>query len=73
MITILRFEAGEHGDGDPFDGPGKTLAHAYFPVYGGDAHFDDAESWTVNSYKAGRTAGSELSLNIVIILVQYFV
>jgi len=47
----IRFERYEHGDGDPFDGPGGTLAHAYFPQFGGDIHVDDTEYWSINSYK----------------------
>lgn len=45
----IRFEEGEHGDRDPFDGAGGVLAHAYFPSSGGDAHFDDDEDWSINS------------------------
>ena len=45
----VKFDTGDHGDGEPFDGPGKVLAHAYFPQFGGDTHFDDAEYWSSRS------------------------
>ena len=50
----IRWESGDHGDGDPFDKSGGTLAHAFFPRQGrlsGDIHFDDDEFWTLGSYR----------------------
>lgn len=46
----IRFENYYHGDEDSFDGPGGVVAHAFFPEFGGDAHFDNGEHWTVNKY-----------------------
>jgi hypothetical protein len=45
------FASGAHGDPFPFDGPGRTLAHTFYPAdvnpepIAGDLHFDNAENW----------------------------
>lgn len=48
----LSFEFGDHGCIWGFDGTGGILAHAYspgHPDYTGDAHFDAAEHWSLNT------------------------
>lgn len=69
---VIEWAAGDHGDGDPFDGPGDVLAHASFPnPYDGRQvflHFDDDERWvdsndqnvdllTVAAHEIGHTLG----------------
>ena len=55
---VIRFVAGNHGDGSNFDGPSGVLAHGFYPPpnggsLAGDVHFDEAEAWTVNLPPSG--------------------
>lgn len=53
-INML-FGARDHGDGFPFDGQGRVLAHTFYPApvnpepIAGDLHFDDDEPWSIGS------------------------
>lgn len=53
-ITVL-FATGAHGDGYPFDGPGGTISHTFYPYplnpepIAGDMHLDDAENWRIGA------------------------
>ena len=69
---VIGWAVGDHGDGDPFDGPGDVLAHASFPNPYDQSqvflHFDDDERWvdsetrnvdllTVAAHEIGHTLG----------------
>jgi hypothetical protein len=49
------FAPGAHGDAFPFDGPGRVLAHTFYPSppnpepIAGDLHFDEDENWAARN------------------------
>ncbi|XP_014664004.1 PREDICTED: matrilysin-like, partial [Priapulus caudatus] len=47
------FNYGNHGDVLPFDGPGPSVAHSFYPyisgIFNGHVHFDEYEDWTKRS------------------------
>jgi hypothetical protein len=73
---VIGWARGDHGDGDPFDGPGDVLAHASYPnPYQPEQvilHFDEDEDWvdgpnedvdlvTVAAHEIGHTLGLDHS------------
>ncbi|CAB3399679.1 unnamed protein product [Caenorhabditis bovis] len=81
-IDII-FASKNHDDGEPFDGNGNILAHAFFPRYGGDIHFDEDEYWSADKSKGvdlyavavheiGHALGLKHSSNYLAIMAPFY-
>ncbi|KAK1605333.1 hypothetical protein QYE76_029006 [Lolium multiflorum] len=65
-ITI-GFHGGDHGDGEAFDGPLGTLAHAFSPT-DGRFHLDAAEAWVAGGDVS--TASSDAAVDLESVAVH---
>ena len=80
------FAAGDHGDPYPFDGPGKVLAHTFYPPpnsepLAGDMHLDADESWSAGAsvdvfsvvlHEAGHALGLAHSDNPAAVMYPFY-
>ncbi|XP_040381416.1 metalloendoproteinase 2-MMP-like [Oryza brachyantha] len=62
-ITI-GFYAGDHGDGEAFDGPLGTLAHAFSPT-NGRLHLDASEAWVAGGDVTRASSNAAVDLESV--------
>lgn len=60
----IAFFAGDHGDGEPFDGVLGTLAHAFSPT-SGRFHLDSEENWVVSGDISTSSVTSSIDLESV--------
>jgi len=62
----ISFGTSDHGDLMPFDNAANTLAHAFPPGrgVGGDAHFNEHKTWTVDSETGPYSAVQSINQSI---------
>ena len=50
----IKFVRGEHGDPYPFLNGTNKIAHAFFPAFGSDQHYNEEKEWSHMTF-AGRS------------------